>query len=205
MGRNHLREQVVPKDPTHLLQEPCGPRRPSGLSLGFPRLSPSRGQLDYVLLARPPLYSPCGFHVRLACLIHAANVRSEPGSNPSLEKFVLTCRFTRQLAPAGRLARPRPRALPRTKPRTDLAHTLSFEATRNVKDRSPPRWCGRARAGQGSDHESPRQARARSFLAQRQSAPAEELALTQRRRLGRRQRPDQPPASAAMRAARAGC
>ena len=27
------------------------------------------------------------FRVRLACLIHAANVRSEPGSNPSLEKF----------------------------------------------------------------------------------------------------------------------
>ena len=37
-----------------------------------------------MLLARPPRYSPEGFHVRLACLIHAANVRSEPGSNPSL-------------------------------------------------------------------------------------------------------------------------
>ena len=94
MGRNHLCEQAIPKDPVHLLLGPCSPSRPSGLSLGFPRLSPSRRQLDYVLLARPPLYSPCGFHVRLACLIHAANVRSEPGSNPSLEKFVqLTCRL----------------------------------------------------------------------------------------------------------------
>ena len=88
MGRNHLCEQAIPKDPAHLLHGPCGPRKPSGLSLGFPRLSPSRRQLDYVLLARPPLYSPCGFRVRLACLIHAANVRSEPGSNPSLEKFI---------------------------------------------------------------------------------------------------------------------
>ena len=65
--------------------------RPSGISLGFPRLSPSHGQLDYVLLARPPLYSSCDFHVRLACLIHAANVRSEPGSNPSLWKMFVQC------------------------------------------------------------------------------------------------------------------
>jgi hypothetical protein len=89
MGRNHLCEQAIPKDPAHLLQRTCVPRRPSGLSFGFPKLSPSRRQLDYVLLARPPRYSPCGFHVRLACLIHAANVRSEPGSNPSLGSSVL--------------------------------------------------------------------------------------------------------------------
>lgn len=63
--------------------------RPSGISLGFPRLSPSHGQLDYVLLARPPLYSSCDFHVRLACLSHTANVRSEPESNPSLSFFCL--------------------------------------------------------------------------------------------------------------------
>jgi len=90
MGRNHLCEQAIPKDPAHLLLGACAPCRLSGLSLGFPRLFPSRRQLDYVLLARPPRYSPCGFHVRLACLIHAANVRSEPGSNPSLGMFVLS-------------------------------------------------------------------------------------------------------------------
>ena len=28
---------------------------------------------------------PCGVLARLACLIHAANVHSEPGSNPSLD------------------------------------------------------------------------------------------------------------------------
>jgi hypothetical protein len=90
MGRNHLCEQAIPKDPAHLLSRSCEPDRLSGLSFGFPKLSPSRRQLDYVLLARPPRYSPCGFHVRLACLIHAANVRSEPGSNPSLGMFVLS-------------------------------------------------------------------------------------------------------------------
>ena len=94
MGRNHLCEQATPKGPAHLLGKTCDLPRPSGLSFGFPKLSPSRRQLDYVLLARPPLYSPCGFRVRLACLIHAANVRSEPGSNPSLERSVhLNCRF----------------------------------------------------------------------------------------------------------------
>jgi hypothetical protein len=36
-----------------------------------------------VLLTRSPLYSPEGFRARLACLIHTANVHSEPGSNPS--------------------------------------------------------------------------------------------------------------------------
>jgi hypothetical protein len=41
-----------------------------------------------VLLTRSPLYSPEGFHARLACLIHTANVRSEPGSNPSESLFL---------------------------------------------------------------------------------------------------------------------
>ena len=85
MGRNHLCQQTAPEGPVHLLAGTCDPARPSGLSSGFPELSPSDRQLGYVLLARPPRYSPEGFHVRLACLIHAANVRSEPGSNPSLD------------------------------------------------------------------------------------------------------------------------
>ena len=136
MGRSHLCKQAVPKDPAHLLQRPCDPRRPSGLSLGFPRLSPSRRQLDYVLLARPPLYSPCGFHVRLACLIHAANVRSEPGSNPSLEKFFwLLSLFPSSRRRIGFLPQPPPLAGQQP---GRLAHTLSFEATQNVKDRLAP-------------------------------------------------------------------
>ena len=49
-------------------------------------LSPTRRQVSYALLTRSPLYSRyCYlFRVRLACLIHAANVRSEPGSNSPL-------------------------------------------------------------------------------------------------------------------------
>ena len=58
-----------------------------GISPGFPRLSPTRGQVSYVLLTRAPLYSsPCGdFLVRLACVRHAASVDSEPGSNSRLK------------------------------------------------------------------------------------------------------------------------
>ena len=60
-----------------------------GISTPFEALFPSQGQVIYALLTRPPLYSvSCEtFLVRLACLIHAANVRSEPGSNPSLGFF----------------------------------------------------------------------------------------------------------------------
>jgi hypothetical protein len=44
---------------------------------------PVPGADGHALLTLSPLYSSEDFHVRLACLIHAANVRSEPGSNPS--------------------------------------------------------------------------------------------------------------------------
>ena len=51
-----------------------------GITRGFPRLYPARGLVAVALLtlAPRPLRG-----VRLACLIHAANVHSEPGSNPS--------------------------------------------------------------------------------------------------------------------------
>ena len=54
----------------------------SGISLRFQRLFPTSGQIVHVLLtlSRLPLRG-----VPLACLIHAASVHSEPGSNsPSL-------------------------------------------------------------------------------------------------------------------------
>jgi hypothetical protein len=61
-----------------------------GITRGFPRLCPTLGLVTFALLTLPPLaLRP----VRLACLIHAANVHSEPGSNPSrLER----CRGTIQ-------------------------------------------------------------------------------------------------------------
>jgi hypothetical protein len=151
MGRSHLCEQAVPKDPAHLLPRTCIPSRPSGLSIGFPRLSPSRRQLDYVLLARPPRYSPCGFHVRLACLIHAANVRSEPGSNPSLGRCS-------SLGVASPRSRPKTRRgglapasnSPCGKPSARASYLLtrfSFEATQNVKDHLAAALARGARGG----------------------------------------------------------
>ena len=51
-----------------------------GITRGFPRLYPITGLVAVALLTLAPLaLRP----VRLACLIHAANVHSEPGSNPS--------------------------------------------------------------------------------------------------------------------------
>ena len=158
MSRNHLCQQTAPEGPVHLLAGTCDPARPSGLSSGFPELSPSDRQLGYVLLARPPRYSPEGFHVRLACLIHAANVRSEPGSNPSLDVLserqgslgLSLTRTNRQ--PEGhrpaRAACPTCRAFARSI-EPQKAHTLSFEATQNVKDRRLRRVF-RSQAGEGS-------------------------------------------------------
>src|SRR4030095_14671560 len=174
MGRNHLCEQAIPEDPAHLLHKPCDPCRPSGLSFGFPKLFPSRRQLDYVLLARPPLYSPCGFRVRLACLIHAANVRSEPGSNPSLEKFILTCL---SLHPAdkcrqgGFAAAPthdttrrskNPRILPRTSDNS-LAHTLLFRGHPECQRSRTGTFRPHVRGGEGSEHLEYSQASCRRF------------------------------------------
>src|SRR5689334_21076523 len=59
------------------------PQRLSGITHSFPWLSPTRGYVTYPLLPRLPL-SPLRVLARLACLIHAANVHSEPGSNPSI-------------------------------------------------------------------------------------------------------------------------
>ena len=60
-----------------------------GISTPLGMLSPTPGQVSHPLLTRSPLYSlPEGsFLVRLACLIHAANVRSEPGSNSPLSRI----------------------------------------------------------------------------------------------------------------------
>src|SRR5262249_34220909 len=61
----------------------------SGISPPFGRLSQARGWVTYVLLTRAPLYSgSCPpFLARLACIRHAASVRSEPGSNSPVEPW----------------------------------------------------------------------------------------------------------------------
>ena len=57
-----------------------------GISLGFPKLSPTQGQV--VTCYSPGRHCTHGllhFLVRLACVRHAASVDSEPGSNSRLK------------------------------------------------------------------------------------------------------------------------
>ncbi len=58
-----------------------------GISFGFPELFPIGGQIAHVLRTRAPCAIPyCyGTRTRLACVKHAASVRSEPGSNSRLK------------------------------------------------------------------------------------------------------------------------
>ncbi len=88
MSRRPLSWQETPFNPA-----PCEARVLSGISPSFERLSRTRRQVVYVLLTRAPLYSgtKAPFRVRLACVRHAASVRSEPGSN-SLVKTLMTGR-----------------------------------------------------------------------------------------------------------------
>ena len=71
-----------------LVTEPCGSVTSCGISDCFPSLSPSQRQVTHALLTRPPLkykpsvrkLPPC-ISVRLECVMHAASVHPEPGSN----------------------------------------------------------------------------------------------------------------------------
>ena len=94
-----------------MVKERCLSRTSLGITRSFPRLYPTMGLVTVALLTLAPLaLRP----VRLACLIHAANVHSEPGSNPS--KW---CRPRRRLCQ--RRCQPSPRKVEekigRTKPR----------------------------------------------------------------------------------------
>ena len=64
-----------------------------GIRQPFGCLSPASGQVAHVLLTRSPLDLPKQALlslVRLACLIHAASVRSEPESNSPKRKYVVS-------------------------------------------------------------------------------------------------------------------
>ena len=67
-----------------------------GISPPFGGLSPIGGQVAHVLLTRAPcahfLYCYRKLRTRLACVKHAASVRSEPGSNSRLKLVVLNIR-----------------------------------------------------------------------------------------------------------------
>ena len=56
-----------------------------GISSDFSELSPTSGQVTFVLLSRSPLLSNRNQRtVRLACIRHAASVHPELGSNPPI-------------------------------------------------------------------------------------------------------------------------
>ena len=79
--------QQVPKDPRLLAVSSCDKTASSGITHSFPWLSLYPRYVTHVFLTLPPLYYPScpGIPVRLACFSHAASVRSEPGSNSSLD------------------------------------------------------------------------------------------------------------------------
>ncbi len=82
---------------------PCDPVVLSGISIPFEMLSRFRGQITHVLLTRSPLYSPPegSFLARLACVRHAASVRSEPGSNSPVDTASLLARTDLNFGPSG--------------------------------------------------------------------------------------------------------
>ena len=96
VGR-YLTNQLIRREPIFMRISPltylkCSQYALCGISTGFPVLSPSQRQVAHALLTRPPLTfnnSKLSFEsVRLECVMHAASVHPEPGSN-SLKKYLL--------------------------------------------------------------------------------------------------------------------
>ena len=84
---NNLMERIPILYRNSLITKPGGHVIPSGINLSFERLSPSKGQVGYVLLTRAPVASGVLLHPdapRLACVKPVASVHPEPGSNSSL-------------------------------------------------------------------------------------------------------------------------
>ena len=59
-----------------------------GINTSFPVVSRLERQVAHALLTRPPL-SVLLHSVRLECVMHAASVHPEPGSNSRLKSFIL--------------------------------------------------------------------------------------------------------------------
>jgi hypothetical protein len=91
IGRDPLRQR--PPSDQGALARPCD-RAPCGINPPFGGLSPTAGQVKKVVTCYAPVRhsNPRGVSpppkgpVRLACLIHAASVRSEPESNSPLNR-----------------------------------------------------------------------------------------------------------------------
>ncbi len=82
-----LPSRQVLADPRPLTSGRCLPVVSSSIGLPFDSLSLCSGYVTHTLRTLSPRYSPScpGFGARLAWVSHAASVRSEPGSNPSLD------------------------------------------------------------------------------------------------------------------------
>ena len=63
-----------------------------GINTSFPVVSRLERQVAHALLTRPPL-SVLLHSVRLECVMHAASVHPEPGSNSRLKKFYLSLSY----------------------------------------------------------------------------------------------------------------
>ena len=84
---NKLMERIPTPYRISLIYLRCQRQMPSGINLSFERLSPSMGQVGYVLLTRAPVATSVLLHrdaPRLACVKPVASVHPEPGSNSSL-------------------------------------------------------------------------------------------------------------------------
>ena len=84
---NKLMERIPTPYRNSLISIRCRTEMPSGINLSFERLSPSMGQVGYVLLTRAPVATqvlPLCDAPRLACVKPVASVHPEPGSNSSL-------------------------------------------------------------------------------------------------------------------------
>ena len=81
------RQAPTSRGPRPLTAVPYDTVVSSSITSDFSKLSSCPGYVTHALLALTPLYSSFekNFRVRLACLNHAASVRSEPGSNSSLK------------------------------------------------------------------------------------------------------------------------
>jgi hypothetical protein len=83
MGRSPIPKRY------HFSRRSLQPGSLSGISSGFPLLSPAWGQVSYVLRTRAPLSTDRNrLPVRLACVRHAANVHPEPGSNSPYDSLL---------------------------------------------------------------------------------------------------------------------
>ena len=113
--------------------------RPFGITHRFQRLFQSKRYVGYVLLTLSPLYSSEDFRARLACLIHTASVRSEPGSNPSVE-LIWLCFFVESSPNSQPFPTPTRRPVPevptvtkRRHARTQIQESLCFQRTRTLR------------------------------------------------------------------------